>query len=118
MHDLATGLITDLAQILGLAPNLLNSLHAAIPTQHSGTPAASSLETIHHMAPSTTSAAVNTNESGSCEAHVDKGLLTLIFPDMVQGLQVQACKVQLCASPLTPTTDNRPVPCLIKSACC
>ena len=79
LNDLATGMTTDLAESLRLQSTSLNSLHATSASQLS----ASSLETIHYMAPSMTDATLDANSSASCEAHVDKGLLTLIFPDHI-----------------------------------
>ena len=83
--EVATGVITDLAETLQLQSTVFTSLHTTTAT-HLG---ASCLETIHYMAPSMTDASLDANASASCEAHVDKGLLTLIFPDTAQGLQVK-----------------------------
>jgi len=56
-------------------------------TQGSGHVAASSLEAIQYPAPDTSIGPAA--QSANCEAHVDRGLLTCIFADSVQGLQVQ-----------------------------
>ena len=56
-------------------------------TQGSGHVAASSLEAIQYPAPVARAGAAA--QSANCEAHVDRGLLTCIFADNVQGLQVQ-----------------------------
>lgn len=95
LDDLATGLGTDIAEMLNLQPGILNSLHATAARQQAGAAAASSLETIHYMTPSMTRAALDARTSASCEVHVDKGLLTLIFSDTVQGLQVQTHATKL-----------------------
>ena len=50
--------------------------------------ASSCLDTIHYMAPSIAGPAADADASANCGPHVDKGLLTLIFPDTEQGLQV------------------------------
>ena len=47
---------------------------------------ASSLEAIHYMLPDGAAADVGGPEA--CEAHEDKGLLTLIYADTEHGLQV------------------------------
>ena len=56
-------------------------------TQGSGHVAASSLEAIQYPAPG--GSVRQAAESANCEANVDRGLLTCILADSVQGLQVQ-----------------------------
>ena len=47
---------------------------------------ASSLEALHYMLPE--GAAAHLDALEACEAHEDKGLLTVIYADTAQGLQV------------------------------
>ena len=49
----------------------------------------SSLEAIHYLLPEGAAADVGAPEA--CEAHEDKGMLTLIYADTQQGLQVGWC---------------------------
>ena len=85
-ETLATGLLTHLAEGLGLPLDTFNFLLNTTAPQHSEAVAASGLETIHYLAPS--APAADESASASCDAHIDKGLLTLIFPDTEQGLYV------------------------------
>ena len=80
-------MLAQLAQKLEMPPDVLESILDKAPVLTDGV-AASSLDTIHYLAPDMTGPVVDANASANCEAHVDKGLLTLIFPDTEQGLQV------------------------------
>ena len=89
-------------QLEGLAKSLQLPPAAFLPildstALNSRRQSASSLEAIHYMLPE--AAAADGGAPEACEAHEDKGLLTLIYADTEQGLQV-GCNV----------TDN-PYPC-------
>ena len=52
-------------------------------------PGASFLETIHYYAPAKTATTdAQSSASANCDAHVDRGLLTIIYSDVPSGLQV------------------------------
>ena len=76
----------QLAQSLKLEPHTFVSLTGTTTTQDSDAIPASGLETIHYLAPSIPAA--GGSSSASCEAYIDKGLLTFFFPDTEQGLHV------------------------------
>ena len=82
-------MLAQLAQQLEMPPDVFESIFDKPPVLTDGV-AASTLDTIHYPAPNMTGPLVDANASANCEAHVDKGLLTLIFPDTEQGLQVKA----------------------------
>ena len=71
-----------------MPPDVLLSIFDKAPVLTDGV-AATSLDTIHYLAPNMTAPVVDANASANCEAHVDKGLLTFIFPDTEQGLEVR-----------------------------
>lgn len=86
LHVLARKILVSLAEALSLPPATFDSLlEINMPCSTSHLPSASNLEAILYF---------NDGRKGqnsateSCEAHVDKGLLTLIHADSEQGLQV------------------------------
>ena len=66
---------------------LTQLLDAAIPKN--GDVAASTLHTVQYLAPNLGGRLGDANASANCGAHVDKGILSLIFPDTEQGLQMK-----------------------------
>ncbi len=73
-------------------------------TQGSGHVAASSLEAIQYSAPD--ARVGQAAQSANCEAHVHRGLLTIILADNVHGLQVQPqCKIPQCLKTLKHLTS-------------
>lgn len=90
--DIAKDVLAQLAKSLQLPLGVFEPLMGpAIPTGN-GALAASILDIIHYNMPQANST-LNADSSASCEAHVDKGLLTVVFPDTAHGLQVQCCVV-------------------------
>ena len=88
---LARDVLAQLAQQLKLPPDaFISLLDMPHSVNHGLMAASSSLDTIYYMAPSIRGPAADADASANCGAHVDKGLLTLIFPDTEQGLQVIA----------------------------
>ena len=84
---LARKILVSLAEALSLPSATFDSLlETNMPCSTSHLPSASNLEAIRYF---------NDGHKGqnsateSCEAHVDKGLLTLIHADSEQGLQVR-----------------------------
>ncbi len=69
----------------------LTAFEPILDTAHvkKGQPSASSLEAIHYMLPRDAAANPPTTTSAGCDAHVDKGLLTLVYSDIVNGLEVR-----------------------------
>lgn len=86
LDDIARGLLAQLARDLKLSHEFFDPLLSTAGQNQHDTESASILDTIHYMPPSTDR--VNPNLSSDCESHVDKGLLTVIYPDTEQGLQV------------------------------
>jgi len=82
---IAKDVMSHLAVALRLPKDAFNQIcGSAAPDDNQ--PSASSLEAIHYMLPDTHAA--DLAAPAACEAHVDKGLLTLICSDASQGLQV------------------------------
>lgn len=85
MDLIAKGVMSHLAVALRLPNDAFNQIYeSAAPNANQ--PSASSLEAIHYMLPDTHAA--DNAAPAACEAHVDKGLLTLICSDASQGLQI------------------------------
>ncbi len=85
MDFIAKDVTSHLAVALRLPNDAFNQIcGSAALDDHQ--PSASSLEAIHYMLPDTDAADIAA--PAACEAHVDKGLLTLISSDARQGLQV------------------------------
>ena len=82
MDSTAKDVLSYLAVALGLPNITFDRICGSAVRQ----PSASSLEAIHYMLPDTHAADIAA--PAACEAHVDKGLLTLISSDASQGLQV------------------------------
>ena len=82
---IAKDVMSHLAVALRLPKDAFNQIcGSAAPDDNQ--PSASNLEAIHYMLPHTHAA--DLAAPAACEAHVDKGLLTLICSDASQGLQV------------------------------
>lgn len=82
--DIARGVLEGLAKSLQLPADAF--LPILDPTAvDNKKPSASSLEAIHYMLPED---AITNSGAPACEAHEDKGLLTLIYSDQEQGLHV------------------------------
>lgn len=86
LEDIARLLLAQLARHLKLPLYFFEPLLSTPDQKQDSNESASVLDTIHYMPPSTD--AVNPNLFANCESHVDKGLLTVIFPDTEEGLQV------------------------------
>ena len=88
--DVARGVLAGLAASLHMPPNTFQPVldTAAV---HSNKQSASSLEAIHYML--LESQAATSSAPEACQAHEDKGLLTLIYSDTEQGLWVRPCIV-------------------------
>lgn len=85
MDDIARGLLEGLAGALQLpAATFLPLLD--LTAVDSSKRSASSLEAIHYMLPQNANTGSGATEA--CEAHEDKGLLTVVYADTEQGLQV------------------------------
>ena len=91
--ELAQDVLSRIAESALSVPSTLFRPALDVAPLERGNIAASSLEAIQYPAlnASTRLAA----QSPSCEAHVDRGLLTCIFADNAQGLQV----MQSCMAP-------------------
>ena len=88
LDDLARTTLRALEDGLHQPSDTLTRLLAtAIPKV--GDVAASTLHTVQYLTPSLGSAPLDANASANCGAHIDKGILSLIFPDTEQGLQVK-----------------------------
>ncbi len=85
MDFIAKDVMSHLAVALGLPNDAFNQICGSVALDDNQ-PSASSLEAIHYMLPDTDAADIAA--PAACEAHVDKGLLTLICSDACQGLQV------------------------------
>ena len=85
MDLIVKGVLSHLVVTLGLPNDALYQICGSAALDDNQ-PSASSLEAIHYMLPDTHAADVAA--PAACEAHVDKGLLTLISSDASQGLQV------------------------------
>ena len=58
----------------------------------------STLETIHYFAPARVAVDhAQSSASANCDAHVDRGLLTIIYSDVPSGLQVITPPQQQCS---------------------
>lgn len=90
--DIARDMLAQLAESLQLPFGIFNPLLGPASSNGDGALTASLLDTINYMSPEANSIS-NTDTSASCEAHIDRGLLTILFPDTVHGLQVQCCMV-------------------------
>ncbi len=84
MDLIAKHVMSHLAVALRLPNDAFNQICGSAALDDSQ-PSASSLEAIHYMLPDTDAA--DNAASAACEAHVDRGLLTLISSDASQGLQ-------------------------------
>ena len=88
MDALAKAVLGQLAVALFLSPDAFDPvLTTAVPKR--GKSAASILQAIHYKPRSQTG--TEFGSSTECEAHVDRGLLTILYPDAKQGLQVTHC---------------------------
>ena len=86
LDDIARELLEGLANSLQLPKAAF--LPILDPTAvDSSKPSACSLEAIHYMLPEG-SVVAGSDLPEACEAHEDKGLLTVIYSDTEQGLQV------------------------------
>lgn len=96
MDALAKTVPGKLAVALSLSPVTFNALLAtAVPKK--GKYATSSLEAIRYKARCQTGSPIHFKESTIYEIHVDRDLLTVIYPDIKCGLQViPAHIVTLC----------------------
>ncbi|KAL3158725.1 hypothetical protein ABBQ32_011459 [Trebouxia sp. C0010 RCD-2024] len=85
LDDIARGVLEGLAKALQLPADAFLPVldQTAVDTSKQS---ASSLEAIHYMLPERADEKLG---APACEAHEDKGLLTLIYSDIQQGLQVQ-----------------------------
>ena len=85
LDQFAKLVLSQLATAMSLSPGTFESILDTSGVQQSGSVAASVLETINYKPPHPSGPVAD--QSGNCEAHVDKGLLTLVFPDTQDGLQ-------------------------------
>ena len=86
MVQVLDSIAKDVLSYLAVALGLPNVTFDRICGSAVRPPSASSLEAVHYMLPDTHAA--DNAAPAACEAHVDKGLLTLIRSDASQGLQV------------------------------
>ncbi|KAL3135555.1 hypothetical protein ABBQ38_006033 [Trebouxia sp. C0009 RCD-2024] len=83
--DIARGILESLAKSLQLPADAFQPILDQTAVD-SGKQSASSLEAIHYMMPEGVATSLG---APACEAHEDKGLLTLIYSDTAQGLHVE-----------------------------
>ena len=98
MDFIVKAVMSHLAVALRLPNDAFNQIcgSAALDNKQ---PSASSLEAIHYMLPDTDAADMAV--PAACEAHVDKGLLTLVSSDVSEGLRVltaSLCGAHISAS--------------------
>ena len=85
LAEFAKRVLVSLAKLLELPADAFE------PVLQSGTknPSRSILDTIHYFAPAKIAVnAAQSSASANCDAHVDRGLLTVIYSDVPSGLQV------------------------------
>ena len=85
LDEFARRVLMSLAELLKLPADAFEHVLDSGPVRCS----ASVLETIQYFAPAKT--AINVAQSSAftnCDAHVDRGLLTVIYSDVPSGLQV------------------------------
>lgn len=87
LDDIARQVLAQMADGLNLPWKAFESLLGTAVPRGDGAVSASILDTIQYTAP-TLSRVHGADRAANCEAHVDKGVLTLILPDTSQGLQV------------------------------
>ena len=95
---LARKILAHLAQTLSLSSSTFDPLLETItPWKPGPHPPASALEAIRYFIDDgPTPGSSQNNATASCEAHVDKGLLTLIHADTKQGLEVNLSVYRYC----------------------
>ncbi len=91
--EVAQHILSEIAESALSAPSTLFRPALDVAPLERGNIAASSLEAIQY--PALNASARLAAQSPSCQAHVDRGLLTCIFADNPQGLQV----LQPCMAP-------------------
>ncbi len=83
LDELAKGYMASVASLLGLSADAFQTIIECHTTDDKAHTGASSFEALHYLPLETTAA------STSCQADVEEGLLTLIYSDAPQSIQVQ-----------------------------
>ena len=83
LDELAKGYMASMASLLGLSADAFQTINECHTTDDKAHTSASSFEALHYLPLKTTAA------STSCQADVKEGLLTLIYSDAPQSIQVR-----------------------------